>query len=67
MIAISSDRFMWYFLFKYMFKYVFFTLYNQTFTFTVYSLALTFEDYWLGWSAKQNNKQVDDLGSLHRL
>ena len=25
-----------------------------TFTFTVYSLSLTFEDYWLGWSAKQN-------------
>ena len=64
MIAISSDRFMWYFLFKYN---VFFTLYNQTFTFTVYSLPLTFEDYWLGWSAKQNNKQVDDLGSLHGL
>ena len=57
MIAISSDRFMWYFLLKYNF---FFSLYNQTFTFTVYSLPLTFEDYWLGWSAKQNNKQVDD-------
>ena len=25
------------------------------FTFTVYSLPLTFEDYWLGWSAKQKN------------
>ena len=57
MIAIRSDRFMWYFLFKCIF---FFTLYNQTFTFTLYSLPLIFEDYWLSWSAKQNNRQVDD-------
>ena len=29
---------------------------SLTLTSTVYSLPLTFEDYWLGWSAKQNNK-----------
>ena len=49
------------------------------FTFTACSLPLTFEDYWLGWSAKKEkekkiikltygaNKQVDDLGTLHGL
>ena len=29
------------------------------FTFTVYSLPLTFEDNWLGWSAK---KKVNFIG-----
>ena len=30
---------------------------NLHYTFTVYSLLLTFEDYWLGWLTKQNKNQ----------
>lgn len=32
-------------------RYIFVTR-SHSFTFTVYSVHLTFEDYWLGWPAK---------------